>query len=196
VALVTAGFYRLMGRGGLDRIIGMAALALVTLLVVAATLAWWDSIATLLDDPTRFTGRTAIWRAELAYIGDHPLLGAGFGAFADTGVRSPIYPYMGAEWIGRIPHGHSGYLELAVIIGLIGFILAMVALIVLPLLDFRRIMAGQTWFTTLAFTIFAFVALHNLMESDFLEADNPQWVAFLIAIGIARMERREIKAWA
>jgi O-antigen ligase len=196
VALVAAAFYRLIGRGGLDRMIGLTAAGLALLVGVALAAANWDTISALFRDPTQFTGRAAIWQAEIAYIGDHPLLGAGYGAFSDTGLRSPLYPYMGGEWIGRVPHGHSGYLELAVIIGLTGLAIAMLALVVLPALDFRRVMAGQTWFTTLAFTIFAFVLLHNLMESDFLESDNPVWVAFLFAIGMARMERREIKTWS
>jgi exopolysaccharide production protein ExoQ len=193
IALVFAGFYRLMGRSGLDRVIGFVAIGFIALAAVAATIAWWDSIATFFRDPTHFTGRAAIWQAEIAYIGDHPFLGAGFGAFADTGLRSPLYTYMDAFWIGNIPHGHSGYLELAVVTGLTGLALALLALVLLPALDFRRIMPGQAWLTTMAFTIFAFVALHNIMESDFLENDNPQWVAFLFAIAFARLERRQIE---
>jgi O-antigen ligase len=196
IALIFGGFYRLLGRGGLDRAIALVALALVAVVAIGLVMAGWDTVIGFLRDPTHFTGRAAIWQAELAYIGDHPFLGSGFGAFADTGARSPLYPYMGSAWIGAIPHGHSGYLELAVTIGLTGFALALLALVILPARDFLRAMAGQSWFTTLAFTLFAFVALHNIMESDFLESDNPQWAAFLFAIGMARMETRDIKAWS
>jgi O-antigen ligase len=194
IALTFAGFYRLMGRSALDRLIVVALIGFLMLVAAAATLAWWDSIAAFFRDPTNFTGRAAIWQAEIAYIGDHPFLGAGFGAFADTGLRSPLYTYMDAFWIGNIPHGHSGYLELAVVTGLTGLALAVVALIILPALDFRRIMVGQPWIAALAFGLFAFVALHNTMESDFLENDNPQWVAFLFAIAFARLMRREIES--
>jgi hypothetical protein len=55
-------------------------------------------------------------------------------------------------------------------------------------------MVGQPWIAALAFGLFAFVALHNTMESDFLENDNPQWVAFLFAIAFARLMRREIES--
>jgi hypothetical protein len=34
------------------------------------------------------------------------------------------------------------------------------------------------------------------MESDFLESDSPQWVAFLLTIGMARLARREFGRWS
>jgi exopolysaccharide production protein ExoQ len=191
LAILAGAFYRLIGRGGLDRMIGVVAAALLLVVGGGFAVANWDAIAHLLQDPMQFTGRAAIWQAEARYVGDHPLLGAGFGSFADTGARSPLYSYMGEKWIGTISHGHSGYLELAVTVGLIGFALAMIALIVQPLVGFARAATRQTLFTTLTFTLFIFVVLHNVMESDFLEGDAPQWVAFLMAIAMVRGHQRE-----
>ena len=54
----------------------------------------------MLEDPTEFTGRAAIWQAEIAFIRDHPLLGSGFGTFADTGSLSPLHNYV-AGIVGR-----------------------------------------------------------------------------------------------
>ena len=110
----------MIGKGGLDRIIAFTVLTLAAVVGIGFIAANWDPIIVALNDPMQFTGRAAIWHAELAYIGDHPLLGAGFGAFADTGARSPLFGYMGEKWIGTIAHGHSGYLELMVTTGIIG----------------------------------------------------------------------------
>ena len=186
--LIAGGFYRLIGRGGLDRMIGWTAAALLFVLGGGFALANWDAIVHVLQDPTQFTGRAAIWQAEAAYIGDHPILGSGFGSFADTGARSPLFPYMGAKWIGTIAHGHNGYLELAVTTGLIGLALAMAALLIEPTMRFVRLAPRQSLFTTLMFTLFSFVVLHNAMESDFLEGDAPQWIAFLMMLAMTRAE--------
>ena len=98
---------------------------------------------------------------------------------------------MGAKWLQTVAHGHSGYLELTVTTGLIGFALAMVALVIQPLVEFARAASRQTLFTTLVFTIFIFVVLHNAMESDFFEGDAPQWIAFLMNIAMLRAKLRE-----
>ncbi len=87
-----------------------------------------DAIAKLLEDPDEFTGRAEIWAAELRYIADHPLLGAGFGTFTDTGGQSPLHNYVGASWVEAVSHGHNGYLQVLVTIGGVGFVLAMLAL--------------------------------------------------------------------
>src|ERR1700744_1136360 len=71
--------YRYAWRRDLDRmIVGIAALIFVFLLV-AFLIVDKDAIARMLEDPTEFTGRAAIWQAELAFVLDHPFLGSGFG---------------------------------------------------------------------------------------------------------------------
>src|SRR5262249_6193689 len=132
VALLAGGFYRLIGKGGLDRIIAFTALTLIGIVALGYVAANWETIVAKLNDPLQFTGRAAIWHAELRYIGDHPFFGAGFGTFANTGARSPLFGYMGEKWIGTVWHGHSGYLELMVTIGLIGFVLAMIGVVIQP----------------------------------------------------------------
>ena len=124
------------------------------------------------------------WRTDR--VGDR-----GRGKACDTGARSPLYSYMGEKWIGTVSHGHSGYLQAAVETGWIGLILAMAALVIQPLAQFALLAREQRLFVTLLFSIFVFVILHNVMESDFLEGDAPQWVAFLIAITMMRGELRD-----
>ena len=141
-----------------------------------------DVIARLLDDPTEFTGRAEIWQAELAYIRDHPLLGSGFGTFTDTGGVSPLREYV-ASWVTAVSHGHSGYLQLTVTTGLVGFGLMLLALVVTPLWLFWGLNLDGDGFKPLLFALFIFLLLHNFMESDFLEGDAPTWAAFLLMLG-------------
>ena len=123
-------------------------------------------------------------------------LGPGFGTFADTGALSPLYDYFGAT-----PAPGCRMWRMA-IMAICKFSspsaasdlrLAMLALIVKPaarLLAARRrasaeIDAVRASSFSICFTIF--------LESDFLEGDGRQWVAFLIDVRHAagRLRRRK-----
>src|SRR5262249_28757366 len=79
LAILAGLTYRYAWRRGLDRTIVAVFVALAALALVTFLLADADAIARMLEDPTEFTGRAAIWQAELAFVRDHPLLGSGFG---------------------------------------------------------------------------------------------------------------------
>lgn len=192
IALVMGGLYRFVLKRSFDRHIVIVGFAFVLALCTIGLIWEWDNIARLFANPLELTGRVAIWQAEIAYIGDHPLLGAGFGSFTDTGAHSPIYPYAGSAWIGNVAHGHNGYLQLLVTIGVIGFAFAMVSLIVAPLLAFWR-NRDEPKTLALLFAIFVFIVLHNVVESDFLEGDSAAWVAFLLAFAMLRQQTRRIE---
>jgi exopolysaccharide production protein ExoQ len=188
ISIVAFAAYRFASRRSLDRQIVMVGLALVFVIGTTALLLESDNIVRLLSNPQELTGRTAIWQAEIGYIRDHPLLGAGFGSFADTGVHSPIYSYAGSEWVGNVAHGHNGYLQLLVTVGIAGFVLAMATLVIGPLLMFLRGGEGVE-LRSLLFAIFCFIVLHNLVESDFLEGDGAVWVSFLLGLSMLRESR-------
>jgi O-antigen ligase len=163
-------------------ILAVSGVLLVSLAVFAA-MADYDSIMRFLTDPQELTGRVAIWQGELAFLRDHPLQGSGFGSFADTGKISPLYNYVSDKWVQGEAHGHNAYLQLAVTIGGIGFLLAMIAFIVRPVLEFRHIeKPAQISFYTPLFAMFAFIVLHNFVESDYLEGDGPAWVTFVLVL--------------
>lgn len=181
VALVAGWLYQLSWRDGLSRTIlvvsiGIFVLALGTLLALVP-----DMLTRSLEDPTQFTGRAAIWSAELAYIRDHPFLGAGFGTFADSGGLSPLHGYISGAWVESVSHGHSGYLQILVTIGGIGFVLAMTALVIAPLRRLWPLNFEAGTFKPMLFAIFTFAVLHNFMESDFLEGGGA-WTALLLVI--------------
>lgn len=89
-----------------------------------------------------------------------------------------------SAWVQNVSHGHNGYLQLLVTIGGIGFVLAMIALIVQPALAFWPADPENLKTKSLLFAIFGFDIFHNLLESDFLEGDGVQWVTFLIVIAM------------
>lgn len=182
-ALLAGGVYRLAWRREIDRIIALVAVGLFLVAVYVFAAADQTALSRILDDPTQFTGRTEIWKAEIAYIRDHPVFGAGFGTFSNTGKASPLAHYIG-NWVTAASHGHNGYLQLMVTVGGVGFLLALMALIVVPLAAFWR--RGEIPTKALLFSLFVFLLLHNLMETDFLEGDGVTWVGFILMLAMLR----------
>ena len=182
VALAFGAIYRIAWHSTLDRLIVTVLVAIAAVAAAAFLFIDQTAIARLFSDPTEFTGRAEIWQAELSFIRDHPWLGFGFGSFADTGSLSPLHDYVGGDWVNGVAHGHNAYLQLFVTIGGVGFGLALVGLVLLPLIAFVRENSGRVAEMAMPFAIFVFVVLHNLLETDFLEGDGPAWVAFLIAL--------------
>lgn len=121
--------------------------AVLGFLFVVAANAW--SLADVLDlvfgDPT-FTGRTDIWSFVLAEIQSRPWLGVGYGAFWDVGAaadplqRAPAGSWLRQVDVGLINQAHSGYLDLALQLGVPATIFA-------TLIVFRSLVMA----TTLAF---------------------------------------------
>ncbi len=194
VAVVFAYVYRAGWKNGLDR-----ALLVVTALLAAGCIATLlvlntDLIGRYMADPDALTGRTEIWQADIAYLKDHFLLGAGYASVFGTGLQSPLLPYLhGRDWVAQVSNSHNGYLDIFLGLGAIGFALALVALLLLPFrrfwpLNFDRAKAGY-------FAIFVFVVLHNFTEADFLAPDGVLWLAFLMVLQAMR-ERAPVPAAA
>ena len=181
VALVAGGIYSIAWKREIDRTIAVVAAFLLMTAAAAFLIADQSSLLRLFADPEQFTGRTEIWRAEIAYIVDHPLLGAGFGTFSGTGGVSPLHAYVGG-WVPEASHGHNGYLQILVTTGAVGFVLALAALVISPAIAFWK--CGAVELKALLFALFVFLVLHNLMETDFLEGDGVAWVAYLLMLAM------------
>jgi len=113
--------YRLAWRDGLNRAILVFCGAILAGGLVLFAVMDAPAISRALEDPAEFTGRAEIWAAELRYIADHPLLGAGFGTFTDTKAQSPLHNYVSGSWVDAVSHGHNGYLQVLVTIGYLRF---------------------------------------------------------------------------
>ena len=189
IALLAGLLYRLSWRDGLSRAILAAAGALFVVALAALVLLDAGQIARMLEDPNEFTGRAAIWTAQLRYIADHPFLGAGFGTLTETYNLSPLRNYASGNWVTAVSHGHSGYLEIFVTIGGIGFLLAMMALLLAPARRLWTLDLRDDGFKPMLFSLFVFSVLHNVMESDFLESDSLVWGALLLVIAALNARR-------
>jgi O-antigen ligase len=184
VALFAGFLYPMLRRRAVDRWILLAAVALVSIAALCMLAIDFESIMRFFSDPTKLTGRVAIWSGEIAFVRDHPFLGYGFGTFADSGNLSPLHNYVADSWVQNEAHGHNAYLQLLVTIGGIGFLLAMTACVVQPMIEFGGVSDIDRYAPM--FAIFVFSILHNFVESDFLEGDGQAWVAFLMILASLR----------
>ncbi|SFO29259.1 O-antigen ligase [Sphingomonas sp. OK281] len=138
----------------------------------------------ILNDPGALTGRGAIWPLLLEYASEHLWTGAGFSSFWQIGADSPIWT-LTSGWVAiYAAHGHNGFLDLLVTIGLPGLVLAVIALIVWPLI---RLLLSQSIAKprrSLLLAMIIFCIGHNLAESSLLNAASMVQVFLLIAIAI------------
>jgi O-antigen ligase len=109
----------------------------------------------LMSDPT-FTGRTDIWEFTLNHIAQRPLIGFGYQAFWQTSELISKWTYL-ESWGYRASDAHNGFLNIAVMTGIVGLVLTIGWVLLQPFLDFIRTRSGhidpalnmmfvQTWF--------------------------------------------------
>lgn len=187
-ALLAGGMMRFYSRRGRRWLIPAL---VVGVLVVSALAAHFASAGSdIINDPASISGRVWIWTSLLEYAGDHPWTGAGFGSFWQIGLDSPINEY-GAEWMSIYAgHGHNGYLDLLVTIGLPGLILALVSLVFLPayLLVVTDMPASRRALLT-AMLIFA--VSHNFTESSLLDRVSALQVFLMLALAAIHNTARQ-----
>lgn len=106
-------------------ILTVPALSLLSLLVYSK----WTDVLLLLGRDATFTGRTYIWHAVEQVSGREPVFGYGWGGVWGG---SWVEKYVNGLAGFRVPHAHSGYLDLRVQLGFVG--LALVIFILLSLL--------------------------------------------------------------
>lgn len=151
--------------------------------------------ATFLPDPT-FTDRIGIWRFAIESFSQRPITGWGFLGFWNTG--RTLFTAIGGpdSYAVQASHSHNSYLDLALTTGLPGLLLALWAIVVLPILDYDRAKqnSGSDSLATLMFQIWMFCVFAGAMETLFFQRDDSIWVSFLLSIFGLRFlsERRPI----
>ncbi|WP_211912090.1 O-antigen ligase family protein [Tardiphaga alba] len=151
-------------------------------------------VATLPIDTT-FTGRTGIWEFALTGFFGRPIFGYGYGAFWNNPANQTTIG-SAFEWATDASHSHNGYLELALSIGFPGLMLALAALLYMPLRDYQRIQDGDQNQPLAHFllTVWLFGIYLSTMETFLLDKQNPIWFLFVIAVaGLHYLSRFRLK---
>lgn len=171
--------YRLMMQGG--PIVVLAA-ALATLaasigFIILLTVNDFNlgSVLSLVIADTSFTGRDELWAFSARVAMERPWLGHGYGAFWDVGPGAdPVLRVDPGSWLGDTEPGlinqaHSGYLELALHLGIPATILATLVVMVAMARGFLHAVIADPRARP-AFFLLALMALmyilHNFTEAS------------------------------
>jgi O-antigen ligase len=136
----------------------------------------------LISDPT-FTGRDEIWRFALDHIAERPIAGFGFQAFWGTSELLSAWNYL-ESWGYRASDAHNGFLNVAVMTGLVGLVVSMVWIFVQPLLDHIRTPPERTdpALTLLFLQIWLFDLCLCGFESELFSGGSALWFMMVVAI--------------
>jgi O-antigen ligase len=135
-----------------------------------------------LRDPT-FTGRDEIWRFALDHIAERPIAGFGYQAFWGTSELVSSWNYL-ESWGYRASDAHNGYLNVAVMTGLIGLGLTLIWTFVQPLRDQIRTPPGRTdpVLTTFFLQIWLFDLYLCGFESELFSGGSILWFMTTVSI--------------
>jgi O-antigen ligase len=151
-------------------------------------------VGKLMSDPT-YTGRTDIWRFTLDHIAQRPIVGFGYQAFWGTADLVNSWTWL-ESWGYRASDAHNGYLNVAVMTGLVGLALALGWILVQPFRDHLRtpaervdpalnMMFVQTWLFGLYLSGF---------ESDLFRGGSIVW--FMMAASVIGLRLQTTAAYA
>jgi O-antigen ligase len=187
----------------LPGMIGMRSIAPIAVVTAVVVLAL-GTLGTVFIEPLRelreaispeltFTGRTALWAFMGEHIAQRPLTGYGFASFWGTEhVLLADLPF-DREWdIRGIVHGHNGYLDLAIIMGLPALAVAIIAFIVAPIRDYVRtpLLRENVLMSEFFLMVLTFTLMNAFLESFFFRRADPVWLFFVLAVFGLRLVAR------
>lgn len=172
-------FYRYFRFTGKTTVIFIDLVILVVGAVMTLVLSNWTELLTAIGRDPTLTGRTPMWGVALSRLMERPLLGFGRGAFWAPG--SPYALEAGkAVASGFVPpHGHNGFVDLALDTGLIGILLFAISFVIAYFralkLAYATLAPEKMWY--LAFLMFFF--MNNMTESFMLFRTNIYWTLYI-----------------
>ena len=147
------------------------------------------------EDPT-YTGRVTVWEYGVERLALHPWQGFGFDNFWGTSNALDVPLPFDMEWdVRNVVHGHNGYLDIAMTMGIPALIVFLAVCIVTPMVDYLRapmlrenVLLADLFLKTLLFT-----SVNGLLESFFFRRADPVWLIFVFAVlGLRLVARTRI----
>ncbi|NMF61501.1 O-antigen ligase family protein [Brasilonema octagenarum] len=160
--------------------------------IIVPLLTYWVELLTGLGRDATFTGRTPIWTYALGRLMERPLLGYGRGAF-----WAPKSPYaieagqaLGTGWVA--PHGHNGFLDIALDLGLIGFLLFLTIYFTAFVRALKQGYATKNLEYLWPLAYLTFLSINNVTESILLRGENVYWTLF-ITVAFTLSQRKTVQ---
>ena len=168
-------------------VVGMIVLGTVTYL--SGT--WQGIVISMGKDPT-LSARTLIWAGSMdTLMAQSPLLGFGRAAFWVPG-NDAAFEIGALSHRGFIPsHGHNGYVDVLMDLGLVGFGLFVLGLLITFGMSLRRAYRATEPEDLWPFAFLTLMMIYNMTESLFMWRTSLYWVMYMIVfLSIRRWPRR------
>ena len=187
----------------LPNLMGMRRAVVVAYLVSIATfglatlgIVYIDALKDLareLAPDLTYTGRTTLWAFGGEMIMKKPWTGYGYTSFWGTDFIANQDLHFDADWDFRgIVHGHDGYMDIAIAMGLPALAAAAIVFNIAPLFDYMRVpmLKDSVLFADFLMMILLFTTLNAFVETFFFHRADPVWVLLVFATLGLRMTAR------
>ncbi|BAZ09686.1 O-antigen polymerase [Calothrix sp. NIES-4071] len=161
--------------------VNIGILILACLAIVVLTY-WVELLTGLGRDPT-LTGRTYIWDTALAGLLERPFFGFGRGAFWAPESKYIIqagYALRSSSWLPS--HGHNGFLDLTLDLGLIGLSIFCIIYFTTFAQSLKQAYATNNLEKLWPIGYLTYLAMSNVTESNLLRLANLYWVLFITVV--------------
>lgn len=143
-----------------------------------------------------YTGRTTLWEFAGEMLAKRPWTGYGYESFWGTPLLlNQDQPFDRAWDIRSIVHGHNGYLDTAVLMGIPALCVVAYTFLVAPLRDYMRIplLKENIYLGDFFMMVVLFAALNAFLESFFFRRADPVWLFFLFGLfGLRQVSLRPL----
>jgi O-antigen ligase len=143
-----------------------------------------------------YTGRTTLWEFAGEMLAKRPWTGYGYESFWGTPLLlNQEQPFDRAWDIRTIVHGHNGYLDIAVLMGIPALCVAVYTFLIAPLRDYMRIPLRKEniYLGDFFMMVVLFAALNAFLESFFFHRADPVWLLFVFGMfGLRQMSLRPV----
>ncbi|RWP37526.1 O-antigen ligase [Mesorhizobium sp.] len=142
-------------------------------------------LAALYFPDLTYTGRTTLWEFAGEMLAKRPWTGYGFESFWGTPLLlNQDQPFDRAWDIRTIVHGHNGYLDIAVLMGIPALCAAVYTFLIAPLRDYMRIPLRKEniYLGDFFMMVVLFAALNAFLESFFFHRADPVWLFFVFGM--------------
>jgi O-antigen ligase len=145
-----------------------------------------------------YTGRTTLWEFSGSMLAKKPWTGYGYESFWGTPLLLNQDQPFDRPWdIRTIVHGHDGYLDIAVLMGIPALCVAVYTFLIAPLRDYMRIPLRKEniYLGDFFMMVVLFTALNAFLESFFFHRGDPVWLFFVLGVlGLRQVSLRPIAA--
>jgi O-antigen ligase len=145
-----------------------------------------------------YTGRVTLWEYAGEMLAQRPWFGYGYDSFWGSKMLLDTDQPFDRPWdIREIVHGHDGYLDIAIVMGIPALCVAVFTFLVEPLRDYMRIphLKENIFLGDLFMMVLLFTALNAFLESFFFRRADPVWMFFVLGVlGLRLVARIPIRS--